>query len=190
MGRDLYWYIIPKKIEHDATKPVCLSLEYEPDEDEIYELIYEHVNGKDDRGALRQTMKELTYNYRYRHEHRHKWCPKCFMLVNGIHAFPLVIAHEHIGHSYSNPIWNSDWNIKDMYMGTSSTPFIRRFSKYKMYREISKQDIDRAYQDIEQLGECMRTSDREAKKETLMILDFLSKYSDDENVMIILSDEF
>lgn len=204
MGRDLCWYIIPRNIEHDTSKPVCMNLECEPEEDEVHELIYDHVNGK---GAvesvlhdlsvdgvrkynqLQKQMKDLSYDYRYRDENKDKWCSKCMMFMNGLYYCPLVIAKEHIGHSYGSPIWRSDWNIKDMYMGSSSTSFVRRFSKDKMYREISKNDIERAYDDIERLGEFFRTSDKEAKEETVMILDFLSKYMDDENVMIIFEDE-
>lgn len=51
MGRSLAWYILPKTIEHDATKQLCLDLKYEPEKDsrnvrrDIYNIV--HPNAED-----------------------------------------------------------------------------------------------------------------------------------------------
>ena len=204
MGRDLSWYIIPRDIKHEDTKVLCMELEFEPESDEFGELLYDHVHGVEatsDEPKLkvwdiatyknrRDKEQKLRYRYLYDDSYQHEWCPKCLMYANGLYGCPLVIAHEHVQHSYSNPIWMSDWNVKDLYMGSSTTPFIRRFSKDRLYREIVKDDVMRAYDEIERLGECFRTSDKEAKEETLMILEFLSRYVDDPNVRMILEDEY
>jgi hypothetical protein len=29
MGHDLYWYVLPRAIEHDTTKELCFQYEYE-----------------------------------------------------------------------------------------------------------------------------------------------------------------
>ena len=111
------------------------------------------------------------------------------MYVDGLYDNSLVIASNNISHSYSNPIWNSDWNIKDLYLGSGTTDFVRRFSKDHMYREISKRDIQNAIVYIEQLGNAIRKSDVEAKNETQEVLEFIQQYINDDNVIIIMEDE-
>lgn len=206
MGRYLSWYIIPKQIDHDATKEICFKLESEPDQEDIEDLIYEHVHGKKEmqehntlprsvewfkkNNELRKSKLALSVEYRDNKSHKHKWCPKCLMFVNGLYDSPLVIAKKHISHSYSNPILDSEYDIKRMYMGSANTPFILLFSEEKMYREITKDDIDFAYEELGNMGNCDKEGDIEAKEEAHCVLDFLSLYADDTNLRMIIDDDY
>ena len=51
MGRDLNWYIVPRDMDHDHAKTLCLNLDFEPEKDEIDDLIYEHLHGTEDENG-------------------------------------------------------------------------------------------------------------------------------------------
>jgi hypothetical protein len=74
-------------------------------------------------------------------------------------------------------------------MGSSTTGFIRRFSKEHQYREIFENDVNIAFRIIRDMGIPIRSSDIEAKEETLKVLNFLKKYTGMNDVHIIISDE-
>lgn len=77
MGRDLHWYVIPRQILHDKTKPLCYNWECQPDNHEFTEYV-------------------STPNV---------WCPKCEMFGLGFCDSPLVVATHHVRQSrYSK--WN------------------------------------------------------------------------------------
>lgn len=195
MGRDLHWYVIHKKIDHEIDKPLCFNWEFQPDEDEINDEIYNKVNPcpeEDKKINFKEYYKKkcnLILDYKY-DKNTEKFCNKCRMYAcGGFYDSPFVVANKHIGHSYSNPIWSSRWNVKDLYMGNNNTDFVRRFSDDKLYREIFKYDIDQAYDSIEELGDPLRTSDKEAKEETMHILDFLKKWTETDEYFVIIEDE-
>jgi hypothetical protein len=191
-------------MEHDKSKQICLDLEFESDDSQnIDTKIFNIVNPckeiicgdypihADFRNALqerKEKIREICFQYKYDDDKTDKWCKKCFTYANGIHNNK--IDSIDIQHSYSNPIWRSDWNIKDLYMGSSTTSFMRRFSKDRQYREIFDDDVNEAYKRIENIGIPIRDSDVEAKKETLEVLDFLKKYTGMSDVHIIIEDEY
>ena len=109
--------------------------------------------------------------------------------MNGLYSSPLVIEKKNVSHSYSNPIWASDFNVKMLYLGDSSTDFARRFDRERMYREISAVDVEDAFETLERLGTCHRTSDKEAREETLEVLEMLNMYKDDPTVRMVMEDE-
>jgi hypothetical protein len=75
-------------------------------------------------------------------------------------------------------------------LGSSTSVFLSRFSNEHMYREISSEDINRARNTILNLGKPYQDTDKKAKEETEMILKFLEKYIDSDDVIIIIQDEF
>lgn len=208
MGRDLALYVLSRNIEHDKTK-MCIDLEFEPEKDEIDELIYRCINPDEKepertndfnmniikRIKRNEVIQECTYKYvnSYVKEDILKWCPKCCMYARGLYISNLydcsiVKTSINIGHSYSNPIWNSKWNIKDLYIGDSMTDFCKRFESKWMYREITADEFKKTKDYIAYLGEPIRTSDKDAYNETLDIFDFIEKNLDPDNI-IIFEDE-
>lgn len=209
MGRDLYWYVIPRNIEHDKTKNICLDYEFQGDEEDVKAEVYKKVTGKsplfDYTNVEGETIKEyfarkkafednidkVAYEYinDYNEKHREEWCPKCHMFANGLHGASTVVAKTHIGHSYSSLYWRSKWNIKDMYLGSADTEFVKLFRDEYYYREVSVYDVERAIEQIKDLGVPKRNSDIEACEETMSILNFLKHWTEKEDVIVIMEDE-
>lgn len=109
-----------------------------------------------------------------------------------IHTFydnPLLLAKEDVHNSYSNPIWGSKWNIKDLYLGNSDTDFARRFRDDHLIREIVEDDVDNALESIADLGEPLRRSDKEAHEETMSILNWLKVWTSKDDVIVVMADE-
>lgn len=198
MGRDLSWYVLPRNINHDFTKPLCFNLEYEPEEGEINDMIFRKFNPDidmsmtltfDERMALKDKVQFTSYDYLYDDDKNHKWCPKCKMFASGLHGSSLIIAEEHVGHSYSNPIWMSRWNVRGLYMGSSDTDFVHRFSSSRMYREINARELEATELRLQALGTPVRTSDKEALEETNNILTFIKNYINNEMYIVIMKYE-
>jgi hypothetical protein len=188
MGRSINFYIVPKNIPHDTTKQLCFSWEFQDDECEIeIDICWKLMpNVILDKAAKHKLLYENLYGYDIDVCH---WCPKCFMFANGLYSSPVLLASECISHSYSNGIWNSKWNIKDLWLGSSSSSFVNLFRNDYLYREICSDDIRIAFETIEDLGEPLRISDKEACEETLRVLNFLREWTSNENVYVILEDE-
>lgn len=207
MGRDLYWYVIPKHIEHDTAKEICLSYEFQGDEEDVNAEVYEKITNKsalfdyktqegetmheyyERRKKLEKDIHKVMYDYKYEEENRNKWCPKCHMFVKGLYDCSALIDTMHIGHSYSSLYWTSRWNIKDMYLGDSDTEFIKLFRNDYYYREITHDEVVYAIDKIKNLGTPLRNSDIEACEETMNVLNFLDKWTKDDNYHVIMEDE-
>lgn len=204
MGRDLNWYVIPKNIEHDKTKKLCMDWEFQEDEEDVSNGIYAKATGKNPYREfenesiityLKRKKEEVTivsdivYEYLWSGTYDKDWCPKCQMFAKGLFQSSLLIADAHVGHSYSNPYWMSKWSIKDLYMGSSGTPFVNLFRSDSNYREIDSDDVESALETIESLGKPLRKSDIDACEETMEVLAFLKKWTADENVIVIMDDE-
>jgi hypothetical protein len=192
MGRTLNWYIFPGNLEHDKIKQVCLDLEFEPENDDMDLKIklFNILNPKsDDINDIDYWKKKNEINDLWKSYNWNNACAKCKTYMTGIDGSNSIDAID-ISHSYSSPYWKSEWDLKNFHMGSYRTDFVRKFNNNKLYREINKKDIDEAYRMIEELGEPIRTSDKEAKIETLKVLDFLKKYSIIENMHLIMQDEY
>lgn len=201
MGRDLCWYVLPVNIEHDTTKPMCLGWDFQHDEDDVKYEIYEKVCVMEGREPdfnnvsmyrRNSEFNNIVYEYQYgdKSDDASVWCPKCKMFANGIYDSSLVVDSCHVQHSYSNPIWNSDWNVKDLYLGSSMSAFVKRFCNHRLYREVTSDDVDAAYIKLERLGEPLRKSDKEAHNETLSVLEFLKRWTSQPDYVVIMHDEY
>jgi hypothetical protein len=185
MGKSLRWYILPTTIEHDKTKQICIDLEFEPENDDfkIKEKVYKIMNPESEDISYLPVAACWNTDKKY-------WCPKCHMYAHGLYGSSLVIDEMSISHSYSNSIWNSDWNVRNLNMGCYKTDFVRRFNKNRMYREICKDNLEsRMKYCFEEQGNPIRTSDVEAKDETLSVVNFLNKYLGDDRYRVIIHDE-
>ena len=186
MGRDLSWYVIPKNVflEHDTAK-FCVDLEFEPKHDELRGILAAKLGASVPwfYQAVQKEQDDILNG------NSHLWCPKCILFTHGLYDLPELLASKHISHSYSDPIWISDWNIKGMYMGCDTTEFCRRFSRNNMYNEIRKDDVERASRSLRDLGEPIRTPDKEAREESLEVLEFIEKFMNDDDVVVIFQDE-
>jgi hypothetical protein len=207
MGRDLHWYVIPKKIEHDKTKQICLDYEFQGDEQDIKYEVYEKITNEsplfdyerregeshkeyyERKKAFEDNVDNVNYDYKYEKKHRDKWCPKCHTFVKGLYDSVALLDDTDIHHSYSSLYWGSKWNIKDMYLGLSDTEFINLFRNDNMYREVTQDDVKYAYETIKRLGTPLRKSDIEACEETMSILNFLDKWTKNDDVYVIMEDE-
>lgn len=188
MGRSIDFYIVPKHISHDTSKKLCFSWEFQDDEHEMetdicWKLMPNTILDKATRCTL---LLNNLYGYDIDTSH---WCPKCLMFANGLHSSPVLLASESCSHSYSNPIWNSKWNIKDLWLGSSNTSFVNLFRDEHLYREIFLDDVLDAFKTIEALGQPLRKSDKNACDETLRLLRFLREWTEKDDVHVILEDE-
>jgi hypothetical protein len=194
MGRSLCWYVVKLPKEHDKTLPICLDLEFEPEKNDyeiklqLYQIIHPEITDISYNIKNYKEISELWHSYKY--NKKEMWCSKCKFFNNCIDDSDIVIDKLDIQHSYSNPIWTSEWCVRGLWLGSSSTDLMRRFSKEHLYREIKNEDVKRAYKKIEELGDPIRRCDVEAKEETMNVLEFLKKYMDREDVHLIMKDEF
>lgn len=208
MGRSLNWYVIQKSLEHDKTK-TCFGFEYEPEEEEYDEAIYEKVTGGDDyhKDIDHMPIKEMLSKWTlvkkmerkqkisncvrdFMYNGAENMCPLCRLYTEGFYRSPLVVAKESVDHSYSNPLWLSKWCVQDLYMGNSNHDFVNRFDQQHMYRIVDKESLDNACMLFNYLGNaCHRPIDKEAKAETERILEFCKKWVAEPDVIIVFQDE-
>lgn len=201
MGRNLSFYAVNNKSEHEKDKPICLGWEYERDYEEVQNELYEHFN-KDkafEDYKTHEHNKKVCYDEKqpysldkkdYKYILNPDWCLRCAMFANeGLYNSPLVIDSVSFSHSYRNPIWSSDWYFYCMYPGSRHTDFCNRFDTKHMYYEIHENDIASMKYSLEKCGKAYRTCDREAMDETLSAISFCEKWISDPNVVVIYSSE-
>jgi hypothetical protein len=194
MGRSLSWYVVKLPKEHDKTQPICLDLEFEPEKDDfdtkfrLYQIVCPEIVDVPENLAQYKEMSKVWHTYKY--NKKDQWCQKCLFYNSGIYGSDCIIDSIDIHHSYSNKIWWSEWNVRDMYLGSDRTDLMRRFSSEHLYREVLDVDIMDAYQKLERLGDPIRKSDVEAKEETIQVLEFLKQYMDRDDVCLIMQDEY
>lgn len=199
MGRDLLWYVLPKPLPaHDTTKKYCFGYEYEPENPKesfvekigTPDSVYDGGDLSEIAKRLRAHQKAIEKTYYESWDAPEEWCPVCLMYSRSMFENVMVLASHHVRHSYGNPVWSSRWNVKDTWMGDSDSQFCRRFSRDRLYREISASDVARARRDLEDLGDPIRDSDREARAETMEVLDFLDEWVHRDDAIVIFQDEF
>jgi hypothetical protein len=190
MGRDIYWYAMQKTYEHDPSKSICIDLEYELEHcTDVYNKIYDKYHTDESEDLFLKHINKDKLGESYYWELTNKWCPKCHLYVHGLFHSPLLIDEHHIQHSYSNPIWSSDWNVRDTYMGSSRTDFIRHFSKDRLYREITIAEFEDVVERYNKIGKPIRDSDREAFEEAQDVFEFIRKWIYKDDVRVVISDE-
>lgn len=201
MGRTIEFYIVKKDIQHDKSRPLCFDFEFEPDEYDLKEILYEYEYGKienwitkpkEELQLIRQRKQDVILKYLHSgsdEERNKQWCPKCKIFTQGFYKSEYVIDMYTSSHSYSNSIWQSKFNVHDMYIGSFNTDFVNLFKIEHCYRETCQADIERTIRYLEQFGQPVRESDKEAYDETINILNFLKSYSKRDDVRLIISDE-
>lgn len=183
MGRYISFYIVDKDQEHKQDNgQICLGLEYQPDHKDLVDMLVCHLNNHSMCDQERRNYIEYEYLC---NSAKQKVCQKCKMFMVGIQC-AIVKDNLHIHHSYSNPIWDSNYSIQDMSLGSSTTSFVNLFRNNMQYYEIFESDVRRAYTYLEQLGTPKRTSDKEAYDETKHVLHFLEKWIDNGSVYVIM----
>ena len=148
MGRDIAWYQIKVNEEHEEEK-CCFGWEFEPEPDDRY-IDYIEKMKKDDvttpnapHLATRPNSEGVgsTPTFHYSNVGRQEmrkyfeekdWCQKCQSFKDALFSSNWKVNDTSIRHSYSNPIWMSDWCIRRLLSGSSRTPFCRRFSSIKI----------------------------------------------------------
>jgi len=217
MGRSISFYV--SKIESNKHEKIegkyCFEVECYGDHkkmteirDELYEdkklfpksydeqlEEYRRLNPDCDRQKLNFRADTVVFK-RYNEvidkcfENKDLWCAKCFRNINGDYFSSTIDAID-ISHSYGSQIWRSDWNVKNLYLG-SETYYTRTLGEQgRSYREITKEDIQEAYKKLDRLGDiCMLYYDIEAKEECIQVLDFLTKYAHDNSVRMIIEEEY
>jgi hypothetical protein len=193
---------------HDKNKKVCLDHEFQENKELLISQIYEKITNEsgvfdykkiDDetdieyfrrKAQFEKQVEKVVYDYMHKDIHRYEWCPTCHMFVCGIYSSELIIKSNDIHHSYSNPIWSSKWNIQSLYLGSSDTNFTNLFRTDNMYRQIESSDVQSARRTIHELGEPFRSSDKEAYEETMEILNFLDTWTQMDDVIVIMEDEY
>lgn len=158
MGRSLTFYVVNTNIPHDKSCKICIDLEYEPEQ------------------ATHELPKKLD------------WCPRCHMFANGLYDSLAVIASQYFSHSYSNPIWSSDWHFYKMRPGKVHTDFCNRFDSERMYREIGHSDIQGMKEDLIKYGKTYRKYDLEAIQETQRVIKFCEEHISPEITIIYASE--
>jgi hypothetical protein len=194
MGRSLHWYIIPKQIDHDKTKEICLDLEFEPDLDldSIFDKLYliKNPNFIEDYESEKK-KKDLYFDLIVDKENNCNCCQKCLMYLSGLYDSSLVINSYNISYCYSNNIWGSNWHISNYSFnnGNRKSDLIKRFDKKHMYSEISFNDLNDNFNHLNSLGDPIRTIDKKAFDETLAILNFMKQYIYNREYIIIFEDD-
>lgn len=206
MGKSLNWYVIPKDIIHDQSKQLCFNWEFQDDEEEIEEAVFNQVVDVKDREIVKHKDESMVDYFTRKTEHqKHRsrllykhlyddkalpmWCPKCHLFAHGIYNSPLILAHKDVHHSYSNPMLNSKWDVGSFYLGSSLTDFARLFRDDQLVREIDTDNINRALETIKELGEPRRKSDKDACSETIEVLSFLKEWTCKDDVIVLMVDE-
>lgn len=202
MGRSLSFYAVNTKIPHDISCKICLDLEYEPIRETLMEMLYKHLNpdvedaeDPEDAQELREKIKicwdtNSLINYKTcTLEINKDWCPRCHMFANGLYDNPAVIASKDFSHSYSNPIWHSDWHFYNMHPGKHHSDFCNRFDSDKMYREIEHSDIQGLKEDLIKYGRAYRAPDLEAIQETQQVIKFCEEHLENPEITIIYASE-
>lgn len=199
MGHDLYWYIIPKDLKHEKTL-VCIDLDHEPDElgeDTCFCRLYEAFKpdnpNHDNYAEFRKEVNKIRSKiYNLEKEFCNRLCPLCRMYINGIYWSGMHVDGYEVGHSYSNPVWDSDWNIMHLmaYVGDCSSDFARRWQNTNVtVKELFASDVEECFARVKELGEPKGEIDKEAREETMRVLEFLREWAKDDAVHIMYVDE-
>lgn len=199
MGRSLNLYAIQDSIEHDKSKPICMGLDYERTIDESKECLHSHINGKKEYKTFKEEMEAVDETWNdfqpYSWEHMTEklgeaWCPWCAVFSSeGLYGSPIIKCSIDFNHSYSNPIWHSDWHFYNMYPGQTHTDLVNRFSNKRMYRQIFDKDVEHMEYLLRLAGTAYCTADKEAMDETQRMIGFCKKWLAEPGIAVIYESE-
>lgn len=193
MGRSLSFYAVNTNIPHDISCKICLDLEYEPTHETLKDILYKHLYK--DAEELQEKINTCWENNQLRNyktcmfDINTEWCPRCFMFAHGLYDSKAVIASKYFSHSYSNPIWCSDWHFYNMHPGKHHSDFVNRFDSEKMYREIDISDVEDMTKNLSKYGKAYRECDLEAIEETNRVIKFCEEHLGNPEITIIYQKE-
>lgn len=101
-----------------------------------------------------------------------------------------MFANGIFQNSYSSPYWGLSWSIRNFLLCTSQSRFVSLFKNDHMYSEVTQHYIQWAKGQLQELGDPLRQSDKEAYEETMNVIDFLNKWTQQEDVIVIMDDEY
>ena len=178
-------YAVDARIVHERDKRICMGWEHEQTLEEAKEALHAHLHPEDDQHAFvsSKEMRELekridaTYN-----EHTpwsssigtgpsEHWCKWCAAFATGCPSF-VTRAEFSVSHSYSNPIWSSQFHFFNMHPGSLYSDMANRFVNGRCYKEIAERDVADLESDLERRGTAYCTQDREALDETRRFIAF------------------
>jgi hypothetical protein len=172
MQNIISFYFIPKQLDHDKNKLFCFNWDYEKDKMEIEEEINSY-------------LEKIGVNTDY--YGTKDWCYKCKMFRYNFDS--PVINKLVISHNKEDPIWLSEWNIRNLHIGSNKKNFARKFCYNRRIREIDENDIISAINDINYYDEVpLRISDKLAYDETIKILNELKNWIN-KDVFIIIEEK-
>ena len=197
MGRSLSFYAVNTNIPHDKSDKICIDLEYEKDFEDLKEELYKNLYPEEDSN-LRQCKSVDDYFLHRKNQNecwisncpnKIDWCNRCRMFVDGLYGID-IFARIDFNHSYSNPIWWSDWHFYNMYPGHSHSGFCNRFDSQRMYCEIGESDIEYMKRNLSECGKPCKTSDLEASEETEEVINFCEQHIKNPEITIIYDREY
>lgn len=176
MGRDLWWYTLAAKLEHKGgAEKVCLSLE-----SNCYDVVTREICERfpqDDYGDF-----EIE-----------KCCPKCLLFLGEFRESSLVPTTFHVGYSYSNPLWNSKWNVYHI-MSKSKTDITLQFPSTPLLFEVTMDDFLSTEAKLQEMGtpcgEGIEAQyDLEAYEESMSVLAFIRSSLSQEGLRVLYKSE-
>eukprot|EP00955_Chlamydomonas_euryale_P042349 352278-Chlamydomonas_euryale.AAC.3 len=182
MGRHMAFYVISRDIQHDNTK-ICHGWECEPEDDNAYKWYCRYPSD-----VLSDNMKARIAQYRFNEPD--EWCSKCKLFWRGFYDSPYTLDSMFCQHSYGNPMVNNKWDVHLLFMGSSDVGLAEKFSS-ELIREITRDDFDQACQSYADMGACDKDEvSQEAYEETMMVFEFIKKWILNDDVHVILSDDY
>ena len=179
------FYAVKRNVPHEPSRLICLNWECEPSYSDLTHELDEHLQQKD----ARKKHQVYVYNLEIVQVNP-EWCPRCAMFADGLYHSKVVADKIEFGHSYSNPIWRSDWHFYNMYPGNAHTDFVNRFEQNRLYREILQNDVDELKRGLVKCGKAYRKVDLEATDETESVVEFCERWLKQcDEYMIIYSSE-
>jgi hypothetical protein len=182
MGRDLSFYAVNINIPHDKSAKICLDLEHDLTHEELQDELFRHLYPEEDSNLN-------DYSIYIKKTSKVDWCNRCYMFARSLYEAKAVIASVDFRHSYSDPIWRSDWHFYNMHPGKRHSDFCNRFDSDKMYREIDQSDITDLKESLCKYGKAYRTPDLEAIEETQKVIKFCEEHIKNPEVTIIYASE-
>ena len=127
------------------------------------------------------------------------WCPWCALFADGygsaLQESALTKATIHFSHSYSNPIWDSQWNFRRMWWQVKSSShvssdyraFVNRFEGNDTMYELSHDDVAAMRQATCGIDNArlMVMPDMEALVETRAMLEFCEQWLGEPDTRVI-----
>lgn len=173
MGRCSTLYAVDPQIVHEPDKRICLGWDYARTYEEATDELHEHLY-PDESTANGKRIREVYMEHDpWRPEGPDKWCRWCASFATGCPSFAKH-AEFSVSHSYSNPIWGSDFHFHNMYPGSRHSDMANRF--IECFAVVTENDLVDMERQLEACGTAFCTHDREGAKETRDFIAFARQW--------------